>query len=281
MMRLSFLPVVPQGNQGRVAVASIQTIDAERRFSKPPLLMEDKGCENPSSAWASPRVFCYFRKKGRSAWSSGLISWSRLVQANHSRGDAMSMVANVVVGLIALLHVYILEHGKQTLIIGTEVKMKRISLIVVTLVLFTKGLASAQSNYFQFGDLNQDPVDVSSTWTKLNTTPGTHTFKKSSSSTKIEIHVNSRFGLGVLGGGAYGILIQVRVDDTEPAFQNMGSILMSDTSEFQSIYAVFPKLSVGNHTVSLWARALPSGFATSVTVDPGGWGGKIIVKETD
>ena len=151
------------------------------------------------------------------------------------------------------------------------------AILATTLLLNT----AAFSQYTQFGNLNQGSVNVTSTWTKLNTTTGTHTFTKSSGTTKIEVHVNSRFGIGTLSGGANGVRFQVRIDDTRtPNFDNWGSILTSNTKEFLSIFAVFRKLSAGNHTVSIWAQAAPAGACTSVLTDPGGWGGKIIVKET-
>lgn len=150
---------------------------------------------------------------------------------------------------------------------------------VVTTTLLLSVTAYAQSRYSQFGNLNNAAVNVSSTWTKLNTTSGAHTFSKSSDATKIEVYVNSRFGIGTLSG-ANGVQFQVRVDNHVAAFENLGSIRTSNTSEFLSIFAVFESLPAGNHTVSIWARTLPSGTATSVDVDPGGWGGKIIVKET-
>jgi hypothetical protein len=151
-------------------------------------------------------------------------------------------------------------------------------LTVVATTLLLAVTASAQSSYTQFGNLNQNSVNVTSAWTKLITTVGTHTFTKSGGATKIEVYVNSRFRVGTISGN--GVRFQVRVDNTVmPTFDNQGSILTSNTSEFLSILAVFPNLHAGNHTVSIWAQA-PSGSATSVTVDPGGWGGKIIVKET-
>lgn len=151
------------------------------------------------------------------------------------------------------------------------------AILAMTLLLNT----AAFSQYTQFGNLNQGSVNVTSAWTKLNTTTGTHTFTKNSSSTKIEVHVNSRFGIGTLSGGASGVQFRVRIDNTRtPNFDNMGSILRSNTQEFLSIFAVFQGLSAGNHTVSIWAQAAPAGSCTSVLVDPGGWGGKIIVKET-
>jgi hypothetical protein len=150
---------------------------------------------------------------------------------------------------------------------------------VVAMMLLLGVTAFPQSTYTQFGNLNNGSVNVPSAWTKLNTTSGAHSFKKAGGTTKIEVHVNSRFRVGTLSG-ANGVRFQVRVDNGTPAFDNLGSILTSNTSEFLSLFAVFQNLPAGNHTVSIWAQAAPSGSATSVTVDPGGWGGKIIVKET-
>ena len=135
------------------------------------------------------------------------------------------------------------------------------------------------ANYIEFGSLNNGSVDVGSTWTKLHTTSTSHSFTKSQGDTTIEVHVNSRFETGTFGSGTFGIVFQIRVDDDIlPDFGNNGSIRTPDTTEFQSIYAVFQGLAAGPHTVSLWALA-PVGSSTGVGVDPGGWGGTIIVKE--
>jgi len=136
-----------------------------------------------------------------------------------------------------------------------------------------------RSNYFQFGDLNFGPATVSSTGTRLNTTAGTHSFTKSHNDTKLEVYVNSRFSVGTISG-ASGVEFYIRIDLTPAAYETRGSILTSNTSDFQSLYAVFQNIPAGSHTVSIWGQAQPSGSASSVVVDPGGWGGKIIVKES-
>ncbi|RMG55504.1 MAG: hypothetical protein D6723_02675 [Acidobacteria bacterium] len=140
-----------------------------------------------------------------------------------------------------------------------------------------------QDAYFQFGNLNEGAVNVGSSWTKLNT--GTHSFTKNRNDTAIEVHVNSRFGVGSLN--ANGVLFQVRIDDVHtPDYENQGSILRgsilaNNITEFLSIFAVFQNIPAGSHTVSIWARAAPSGSAHDVLVDPGDWRGKIIVKVPD
>ena len=156
--------------------------------------------------------------------------------------------------------------------------INRLFAVVATMLLLSV-TALPQSRYTQFRNLNHDSVNVSSAWTKLKTTAETHSFTKVGDTTKIEVYVNSRFMVGALNG-ANGVRFQVRIDSNTPDIDNQGSILTSKTSEFLSIFAVFQDLPAGNHTVSIWAQAAPSGSATSVLVDPGGWGGKIIVKET-
>jgi len=159
--------------------------------------------------------------------------------------------------------------------------MKRINqlLAVITTILLLHVAVYSQSRYMQFGNLNNASVNVTSTWTKLNTTSGVHSFTKSTGSTKIEVYVNSRFSVGTFSG-ASGVRFQIRIDNNPPAIGNDGSILRSNTSEFLSIFAVFQNLPAGSHTVSIWARTGSAGSASSIGLDPGGWGGMMIVKET-
>jgi hypothetical protein len=123
--------------------------------------------------------------------------------------------------------------------------MRRISQLfaVAAATLLLSAAAAAQSRYTQFGNLNNNSVNVTSAWTKLSTTDGAHTFRKVGDKTRVEVIVNSRFGVGALGGGATGVRFQVRVDDkVVPSFDNMGSILAGNTREFLSIFAVFEDL---------------------------------------
>ncbi len=141
------------------------------------------------------------------------------------------------------------------------------------------------SSYFQFGNLNFAPTNITfpRTCTKLATTGTAHTFTKSRADTKIEVHVNSRFFGGTFSGAAGGVVFQVRIDDIPTTLvENLGSIVVTNTSEFLSIYAVFQGLAAGSHTISVCGLTDPgtsSGAVSGVVVDPGGWGGTIIVKE--
>jgi hypothetical protein len=134
------------------------------------------------------------------------------------------------------------------------------------------------SNYTGFACQSTSAIDVTTTDTQLNI--GTKSFTKSRSDTNIEVHVNTRFSGGTFSGGATGIAFWVMIDGTiDPTFDNHGSIRATNTSEFQSIYAVFQGLPAGPHTVSLWAHT-NGGSTSGVGADPGGWSGAIIVKES-
>ena len=139
-------------------------------------------------------------------------------------------------------------------------------------------LDSFASRYTVFSNLNQSSVNVGASWTKLGT--GAHSFNKYAADTKIEVRMNSRISVGTLSSESHGVRFEVRVDDIESTIQNQGSVVVSNSSEFVPIFAVFDGLAVGSHTVSVWAYAANEGSATDVGVDAGGWGGTIIVKET-
>lgn len=137
------------------------------------------------------------------------------------------------------------------------------------------------SNYWQFGGLNYARSTVTTTWTQLGIASSPSlSFTKSVAASNIEVYVNSNFYAGVFAGGANGIAFQVGIDGiVGPTFGNTASILTTGATEFLSIYSIFQGLAAGPHTVSLWAET-SAGSSTSVLVDPGGWGGAIIVKES-
>lgn len=104
-------------------------------------------------------------------------------------------------------------------------------------------------------------------------------FNKARDDSKIEVFFNSIVGGGTFAGGATGARFQIRINGGTGQFDNNGVIKGSGNEDFLSIIAVFTSLPAGNHTVSIWART-NSGTSTDAILDPGNWGGKIIVKET-
>lgn len=148
----------------------------------------------------------------------------------------------------------------------------------MVVVFLLSGIIFALPAYYKFTNLNNSSITATTTWTKLNTTSGTHSFVKSTPGSVVEVHVNSNFMVGTFSG-ATGVQFRIRVDDSPAFYDNEGVIRTGNTTQFLSLFAAFPNLATGNHTVSLWVRT-NGGTATSVLVDPGGWDGAIIVKET-
>ena len=139
-------------------------------------------------------------------------------------------------------------------------------------------LAARGSKYSQFGGLNQGAVNIGSTWTVLNIGSG-KTFTKQHAGSKIEVYVNSRASIGVLTS-SNGVRFEARVDGNAPNFSSWGSIRSNTSEEFLSLLSVYEGLPAGTHSVEVFAQAANGGSCTGVLMDPGGWGGRIIVKET-
>jgi hypothetical protein len=57
------------------------------------------------------------------------------------------------------------------------------------------------------------------------------------------------------------------------------AITSTGTIDFISIFDVFDGLEIGNHDVQVYVRT-NAGTSSDVLLDPGGWGGKLIAKET-
>jgi len=135
----------------------------------------------------------------------------------------------------------------------------------------------AQDTYIKFGSLNQSSITVGTDWVECGT--GTHTFNKSTNESVVEVHLNSRVRAATMN--ANGVRFQIRIDGNTPIYGNQASLssMYNQTVDFVSIFAVFDNVSAGAHTVEVWARAAGGGgTADGVLVDPGGWGGAIVVK---
>lgn len=139
------------------------------------------------------------------------------------------------------------------------------------------GTGPYRSRYHTSGSLNTTSLNATSSYSQIDEFG---TFNKESVGSRIEITMDSRARSGTFGGGANGVQFQIRIDGNPPTQGNVGAITTSDTIDFLSIFSVFEGLAPGSHTVSVWAKAAPAGTSTGVLLDPGGWGGRIIVKET-
>jgi hypothetical protein len=147
------------------------------------------------------------------------------------------------------------------------------------LVSDANGNATWQDNsrYWVSGLLNNSGyANLTSTYSKMG---DFITFTKNSASSSVEVYMNSRVYGGTFAGGASAVQFEIRIDNVTATISNRGVVLNSGNAEFISIMAVFTGLSAGSHTISVWART-NTGTSTDALLDPSGWGGKIIAKET-
>ncbi|NOU48197.1 MAG: hypothetical protein HOO86_14205 [Bacteroidales bacterium] len=133
-----------------------------------------------------------------------------------------------------------------------------------------------QPTFWQYYGLNSTSSTVGNTWTNLYPT-NPFTITKSLDKTDIEITVLSNFGGGTFDG-ASGVRFQALVDGLPYDFGNKASIINDNSLKFLSLFSVTRNLNAGSHTISIWAKTY-TGTASNVIVDPGGWGGTIIIKE--
>ena len=128
-----------------------------------------------------------------------------------------------------------------------------------------------------FGNLNNIPVISNISGIQLGT--GIMNFTKIYLNTEIHIDLYSRAYSGIFSGGASNIKFEIRVDGLTTLISTIHYIFAANTTEYISLKAVFPSLSIGSHSVSIWATT-DAGTATNVLLDSGGFGGKVILKET-
>lgn len=133
----------------------------------------------------------------------------------------------------------------------------------------------AGANYGLSSFLNDFSSNLTSTYRLV---ANRDTFTKQEDDTRLELYLHSRIRSGTFGSGASGVLVELRVDDSPASLTIRGAVTSSNTVDFVSGFAVFEGLSAGQHTFSLWART-NTGVSNGFVPDPGGWGGRILVKE--
>ncbi|GAA4110212.1 hypothetical protein GCM10022393_07170 [Aquimarina addita] len=132
------------------------------------------------------------------------------------------------------------------------------------------------SIYTESGSLNNSSYDVTSTATPVGPVLN---FTKTYDDSYIEVFLNSNIASGTFAGGASGISFEIRLDGNLGSLLNNGAIGISNAEEFISVFDVFENVDIGDHTVQIYART-NTGTSSGIVLDPGGWNGKIIVKET-
>jgi hypothetical protein len=102
--------------------------------------------------------------------------------------------------------------------------------------------------------------------------------KKMRAGTPLQLELAGTVSAASLNG-ANGIRLEVRVNNLVPNYKIQGSLKAGHL--YDSIYtkSVYTGLAVGSYTGQVYAQAAPSGTATDVILDPGGWGEVILATE--
>ncbi len=133
-----------------------------------------------------------------------------------------------------------------------------------------------ESIYTESGSLNSGSITATDTF---NPVGPPLSFTKVYDDSNIEVFLNSNVSGGTFAGGTSGVRFEIRVDGNPGTLNNNGVIRTSNSSEFISIFDLFEDLGTGDHTAQIYVET-NGGTSTGVLLDPGGWNGKIIVKET-
>jgi hypothetical protein len=109
------------------------------------------------------------------------------------------------------------------------------------------------------------------------------TFTKVKDATFIQLDLATHFFILTLAAGATGAVFELRINNTKTTLGNASYLLKTANSSQQgTITGVFPNLSAGNYTVSIWVRTSYN-TGTSAMIDNGCWNNfganSLIVKE--
>jgi hypothetical protein len=129
-----------------------------------------------------------------------------------------------------------------------------------------------------FSSLNNLSVTVIQTGTVLGT--GTLNFTKQYPHSNVELLLASNIFGGNFNGGTSAIGFYLQIDGTSANYTTQYFIQQSGTQQFVTLDAIFAGLSAGPHVVTLSGFTY-LGTSAGVGVDNGGYGGSIIVKETN
>jgi len=131
------------------------------------------------------------------------------------------------------------------------------------------------SIYTESGQLNDNFYNVTTVFQPVGPE---FTINKTNENSIIEITLNSYINPGIFSGTS-GVKLEIRIDGATANFDTPGNLKTSNSNTFVSMFAVFSNLSIGNHIVRVYARTV-SGSTTNFELDSGGWGGRMIAKET-
>ncbi|MGD1946731.1 MAG: hypothetical protein ACFB0A_10850 [Croceivirga sp.] len=133
--------------------------------------------------------------------------------------------------------------------------------------------------YTTSSSLNNDRFNVT---TLLSAVGPEVSFTKQYDESIVEIVLNSSCYAGLFSSDVSGIQFEIRVNGSRGSYGNKAYIPTTNTTDFLSILEIFEDLPTGDYVVQVSARVNgpDGGESVGVILDPGGNGGRIIIKET-
>ena len=139
----------------------------------------------------------------------------------------------------------------------------------------TVAQAATAPTYTQSGSLNDKSYNLGATMQPIGPS---FQVTKTRSGTALELELAGTVSASSITG-ANGIRLEVRVNGLIPNFKIQGSLKAGHLSDSIYTKSVYTALTVGTYTGQVYAQAAPSGTATGVVLDPGGWGEVILATE--
>jgi hypothetical protein len=130
-------------------------------------------------------------------------------------------------------------------------------------------------NYTQSGSLNDKSYNLTTTMIPIGPVLKV---TKLRSGTPLELELAGTVSAASLSG-ANGIRFELRANGIAPDYKIQGSLKTGHLYDSIVMKSVYTNLAPGTYSVQVYAAAAPSGTATNVILDPGGWGEAILATE--
>jgi len=130
-------------------------------------------------------------------------------------------------------------------------------------------------NYTQISNLNNQGYNLNTTMQPIGPVLNV---QKLRANTPLELELAGTVSAASLAG-ANGIRFELRANGQAPNYKIQGSLKPGHLYDSIVMKSVYTNLKPGTYHVQVYAAAAPSGAATNVILDPGGWGEAIIATE--
>ena len=130
-------------------------------------------------------------------------------------------------------------------------------------------------NYSQSGSLNNMGYNLT---TVMKPIGPVFKVKKLRAGTPLELELAGTVSASSLSS-SNGIRFELRANGKAPDYKMQGSLKTGHLYDSIVMKSVYTNLKPGIYSVQVYAASAPSGTATNVILDPGGWGEVILATE--